>query len=340
MLEQIADPTELGKVPVEGTGGKLRLTDVADIKVDHQPLIGDAVVNDGDGLLLVVEKFPGANTLEVTKGVEDALEKLQPGLSGLQHRHVRLPAGDLDRGRDRQPDARADHRRRAAGAGPGRLLFEWRTVLVALVTIPVSLVAAALVLDALGETFNAISFAGLAVAIVVVIDEAVVGARTSPRRLRQHREAGATGSRHRAGGLARAAQPARVRDTDRAAGDRADRGHGGPARRLLRAAGAGLRARGRRGDARRADRHPALALLLFSRGRPAASRRCCGASRRATTALSTVLAPAARGAHRRRRLRRRPAWPCCRCSARRRSLVQGPGRARPLDASPAPPTRG
>ena len=55
-------------------------------------------------------------------------------------------------------------------------LFQWRTVLIALVTIPVALVAAALVLDTMGETFNAISFAGLAVALAVVIDDAVVGA--------------------------------------------------------------------------------------------------------------------------------------------------------------------
>src|SRR4051794_24800717 len=44
LLEKIADPAELGKVPVQGTGGRLRLADVADIKVDHQPLIGDAIV--------------------------------------------------------------------------------------------------------------------------------------------------------------------------------------------------------------------------------------------------------------------------------------------------------
>ena len=56
---------------------------------------------------------------------------------------------------------------------------------IALITIPVSLMAAALVLDVLGETFNAISFAGLAVALAVVIDEAVVGAENVARRLRE-----------------------------------------------------------------------------------------------------------------------------------------------------------
>ena len=84
VFDNIATPKELGKVPVEGTGGRLRLTDVSNVVEDHQPLIGDAIVNDQDGLLLVVEKFPGANTREVTEGVESALDKLKPGLTGLQ----------------------------------------------------------------------------------------------------------------------------------------------------------------------------------------------------------------------------------------------------------------
>ena len=84
VLDKIADPAELGKVPVEDTGGRLRLSDVSEIKVGHQPLIGDAVVGDGDGLLLVVQKFPGASTLEVTHGIEEALDDLEPGLSGLR----------------------------------------------------------------------------------------------------------------------------------------------------------------------------------------------------------------------------------------------------------------
>jgi multidrug efflux pump subunit AcrB len=66
VFDRLTDPEELGKVPVEGTGGRLRLTDVATVVEDHQPLIGDAFVNDADGLL-VVEKFPGANTLDVTR---------------------------------------------------------------------------------------------------------------------------------------------------------------------------------------------------------------------------------------------------------------------------------
>ena len=184
VLEKIADPNEFGKVPVEDTGGRLRLTDVADVKVDHQPLIGDAVVGDGDGLMLVVEKFPGASTLEVTEGVEDALDELRPGLAGVRtDTSIFRPATLID-------DAIDNITWTLLIAAVllalivAAFLFQWRTVFVALVTIPVSLVAAALVLDLLGETFNAISFAGLAVAIAIVIDDAVVSVENVARRLR------------------------------------------------------------------------------------------------------------------------------------------------------------
>ena len=48
------------------------------------PMIGDAVINDGPGLMLIVEKFPWANTLDVTRGVEAALESCSPGLPGIE----------------------------------------------------------------------------------------------------------------------------------------------------------------------------------------------------------------------------------------------------------------
>jgi CzcA family heavy metal efflux pump len=194
VFDNIATPAELGRVPVEGTGGRLRLTDVANVVEDHQPLIGDAVVNDEDGLMLVIEKFPGANTVEVTKGVEDALEKLQPGLAGMKtDTSVFRPATFIEDAIDNLTLAVVIAAILLALA-LAAFLLQWRTVLIALVTIPVSLTAAALVLDALGETFNAISFAGLAVALAVVIDDGVVGAENVARRLRRNREAGSGAS--------------------------------------------------------------------------------------------------------------------------------------------------
>ena len=195
VFDKIADPRELGKVPVEGAPARMRLSDVSKIRVGHQPLIGDAVVGDRDGLVLVVEKFPGASTPDVTNGVEEALDDLEPALSGLRTDTSSFrPASLIE-------DAIDNLTLTIAIAGVllvlvlVAFLLQWRTVAIALATIPVSLAAAALVLDLLGETFNAISFAGLAAAVAIVIDEAVVSAENVGRRLRRPRGAkGANGA--------------------------------------------------------------------------------------------------------------------------------------------------
>jgi len=191
VFDNLTSPAELGKVPVEDTGGKLRLSDVAKIVEDHQPLIGDAVVNDREGdLLLVVEKLPGASTLTVTRGVEKALSDLSPGLGGMKaDTTIFKPSTFIDKAMDNLTLVVVIGGILMALA-MAAFLFQLRMLLVGLFAIPMSLVAAALVLDLMGETFNAISFAGLAAALLVVVDEAVVGAENVARRLRRHREVG------------------------------------------------------------------------------------------------------------------------------------------------------
>ena len=190
VFDRLATPEGLGRVAVEGTDGGLRLDEVANVEENHQPLIGDAIVHGGDGLLLVVEKFPGADTTEVTSGVEEALDKLKPGLSGMElDPQVFRPATFIESAVGNLTLALV-----IAGAllilVLAVFLWEWRGVLVCLVSIPLSLLAAALVLHLLGETFNAISLAGLAVALAVVIDDTVAGVHNAARRLDEHRRAG------------------------------------------------------------------------------------------------------------------------------------------------------
>jgi multidrug efflux pump subunit AcrB len=77
----IVDPAGLGEVAIEtNSGNSVQIKDVAKLVRGHQPLVGDAVINGGPGLLLIVEKFPWANSLQVTKGVDDALAQLKGGL--------------------------------------------------------------------------------------------------------------------------------------------------------------------------------------------------------------------------------------------------------------------
>ena len=193
VLEKMADPKELGRVPVEGTGGRLRLSDVSDVAVGHPPLIGDAIVDGGEGLMLVVEKFPGASTLEVTRGVEEALETLKPGLAGMRSDpSVFRPASYIESAIDNVGLAVLTGSALALLA-LAVLLFQWRLVVIALVTIPLSLIAAALTLDAFGLTFNALTIAGLAVAVAIILDDAVVATDNLARRAREHRARGEEG---------------------------------------------------------------------------------------------------------------------------------------------------
>ena len=90
-------PQQLASVTVSGRqnadGSPLELGDLGTMVWGHQPLFGDAVINDHQGLLMVVEKFPWANTLDVTRGVDQALDQMRPGLPGIHmDNHIFRPA--------------------------------------------------------------------------------------------------------------------------------------------------------------------------------------------------------------------------------------------------------
>jgi Cu/Ag efflux pump CusA len=185
-VSPIATSDDLAQVRVEGTA--YRLGDVARVVEDHQPLIGDA--NGGSGLVLVVEKFPEANTLDVTKGVEEAIDVMRPGLSGLEFdTTIFRPASFLEES--------IDNLTLALILGGVLLalvlaafLFDWRAVLIGFVTIPLSLLAAGLVLYALGETINAMVVAGFAAAVGLLVFDAVSDVENVTRRLRRERRDG------------------------------------------------------------------------------------------------------------------------------------------------------
>ena len=136
----IVDRGDLSKVTVDGAA-PLRLSDVADVVEDHQPLIGDAVLTGGEDSLIVIEKFPNANTLEVTRGVEEALDKLRPGLAGIDmDTSIARPATYIDESIDNLTLAAVIGAILLLVAALGALLFQWRAALIAAVRDPVSLI--------------------------------------------------------------------------------------------------------------------------------------------------------------------------------------------------------
>ena len=195
--QAISTPEELGQVPIEdpqgevATGGSaLALGDVTDVVEDHQPLIGDALCSDGECLLLVIEKFPDANTPRVADGIDGALDELSPGLPGLQmDTSIYRPAEFID--------TSFDNLGRAALIGAillllvlGALFFEWRSALVGAVAILMSLGAAWLVLYITETTVNTMVLAGLVMALIVLIDDAVIDIDNVAQRIRRHHAEG------------------------------------------------------------------------------------------------------------------------------------------------------
>jgi Cu/Ag efflux pump CusA len=181
VFDKLATVAELSKIPIDGTKGKLVLGDVATVVEDHQPLIGDAIVNGkGDGLILVVEKFPHADPVAVTRAVEAALTALQPGLEGMEVNSQVFRAGNY-------VAASSESVRWAGlvgllllGLGVGLAAFSWRSAVVAAATVGVGAVASTLVVVTRGDTLNALTIAGLAVAIVVSSFDVIRAARVSP----------------------------------------------------------------------------------------------------------------------------------------------------------------
>ena len=180
---------DLKSVPVAFRNGTPLLLDkVADITEGHQAPIGDAVINDRPGLLLIVEKQLGANTLQVTRDVERAIEQLRPGLKDMQlDTTIFRPATFIEMS--------LNNLRHALIWGCILVaiililfLFEWRTALISLTAIPLSLVAAALVLNWRGTTLNTMVIAGLAIALGEVVDDAIIDVENVLRRLRLNHE--------------------------------------------------------------------------------------------------------------------------------------------------------
>jgi len=197
-VSPLVRPQDLAQVPISDRrkvdGTPLVLRDVADVVEDTWPLFGDAVINDGPGLMLVVFKYPWANTLQATRDVEAALAELRPGLPGLEiDSSIFRPADFIQ--------LAFDNLTRALVLGCvlvmmvlAAFLFEWRTALISLVAIPLSLVAGGLVLLARGATLNTMILAGFVIAVGVVVDDAIIDVENIVRRLRQHRAAGSARS--------------------------------------------------------------------------------------------------------------------------------------------------
>lgn len=169
-------------------GAALRLSDVAEVRLGPGVPIGDASLNGRPAVALLISRQPGVNTLHVTANVDAALEELA--------RH--FPAGlRLHRGLFRQASfiqGALKNLRQALGLGAILVtvvlvlfLFDFRTALISLTAIPLALLAAVVVLRAMGATINTMTLGGLAIALGEVVDDAIIDVENIHRRLKENR---------------------------------------------------------------------------------------------------------------------------------------------------------
>ncbi len=175
---------DLAQLPIAARGGAVvRVGDVATVTDTFAPPIGDAVVNDVPGLLLVVEQQPWGNTLEITRHVDEVIAAVAPAMPGVDiDAHIFRPASFIERS--------IHNLEHALLLGCALVimvlwlfLWNWRTALISSIAIPLSLASTFLVLRLFDVTLNTMILAGLVIALGEVVDDAIIDVENIYRRL-------------------------------------------------------------------------------------------------------------------------------------------------------------
>ena len=170
-------------------GGNVTLGDVAHVADGPEPPIGAAAVDGEKGVVLVVSAQYGANTRDVTRDIEAALDELRPAMAA-EKTTVR---SDLFRPANFIHTATGNVRFAlllGAALVVAVLVFflaNLRTAAISFIAIPISLLAAIIVLQRFGYNLDTMTLGGLAIAVGVVVDDAVIDVENILRRLRENR---------------------------------------------------------------------------------------------------------------------------------------------------------
>jgi CzcA family heavy metal efflux pump len=185
---QRADPASLGETAVLASpAAVLRLRDVATVRDGAEPKVGDGAVDGVPGLVIVVSAQLGGNTKVVAEAVGHTLDRLRPAIrsAGITlHPPLFQPAAFVD----------LALRNLTVSLLLGAILVavvllvflaDWAAAAISLTAIPLSLLSAVLVLDALGYSLNTLTLGGLAIALGEVVDDAIIDVENIARRLRE-----------------------------------------------------------------------------------------------------------------------------------------------------------
>jgi CzcA family heavy metal efflux pump len=177
---------ELGEIVVGRIhGDPVVLHQVAEVRMGAAMSRGTAAIDGRAGVALAVQKQPEANTLELTARIDEALDEVEQGLpAGMTlHRNGFRQARFIDTAID---NVRTHLIESAILVALLLTMFlaNWRTTLISLLALPLSLLAGVLALWATGAGFNTMTLGGLAIAIGALVDDAIIDVENVYRRLR------------------------------------------------------------------------------------------------------------------------------------------------------------
>ena len=180
---------DIGETPVTVRGGvPILVRQVADVEIGAKVKRGEGSADAEPAVILAVMKQPDANTLALTASLDAALDEIQTTLpKGLSiNRNIFRQADFISTSVDNVSEALRDG---AILVAIILFLFlgNFRTAIISLLAIPLSLVAAVLVMKATGVTLNTMTIGGLTIAVGALVDDAIIDVENVFRRLRENR---------------------------------------------------------------------------------------------------------------------------------------------------------
>jgi len=188
-IARTSDIEQLGQTLVATRNGlPVKLSDVAEIRIGAAPKMGYASSNATPAVILAISKQPNINTIEVTRKIEENLENLKRSLPSDVRLNTKIfrQADFIEHSVGNVQQALVEG---AIFVTIILLLFmgSFRTTIISLLAIPISLLATFVVMKLLGININTMSLGGMAIAIGSLVDDAIIDVENVYKRLRQNR---------------------------------------------------------------------------------------------------------------------------------------------------------
>jgi len=179
---------ELSEAVLKQVNGQtIKIKDVATVQIGSSDKIGDGSLDASPAVILTISKQPGVNTLDLTESLDIAIAELKNSLpeSVQIHSQIFRQANFID--------ASINNLNKTLLEGAFFVviilfifLMNWRTTIISLLAIPISILVSIIVLKLLGYTINTMSLGGMAIAIGALVDDAIVDVENVFKRLRQN----------------------------------------------------------------------------------------------------------------------------------------------------------